>query len=217
MFGKKSEEQYIPEKPLKEDTARYFGGHLKYPLKSLGLFNPGESKTGVMGTLRLYSDRIEFEKQAIRKSNRWKIIIPFSSIDIESVQFVEKDSGSAIAIGGGLAGPGLFGLTGVGGALMSKMGDLHLLTIPYIDENGIKHAPKFLVKGAIRDKTQEWAQIIYDKLVELRKIRQIKDLPKSTIEDDIVEKLKKLKELYEAGILSEEEYNQKKRELLDKL
>jgi hypothetical protein len=204
------------EKPLKQDSARYFGGHLKYPLKSPGIFSPGESKTGIIGTLKLFQDRIEFEKQAIRKSQRWKIVIPFSAIDIEQVQFIEKDSGKALAIGGGIANPSFIGTLGIGGGLITKWGDMQLLVIPYTDENGIKHAPRFLIKGVIRDKTQEWAQIIYEKLVELNKTK-FKETLETTQENDIIDKLKKLKELYEAGILTEEEYIQKKKELLDKL
>ncbi len=66
----------VDEKPIKQDVARYFGGHLKYPLKSGRFFDMGDTtKTGVDGWLRLSHDRIEFEKSALRQSKRWKIII----------------------------------------------------------------------------------------------------------------------------------------------
>lgn len=204
-------------KPIKEDTAKYFGGHLKYPLKSGGLFDFGDStKTGIIGKLKLYEDRIEFEHQALRKSKRWKIVIPFERIDIENVEYIERDSGTAVAIGGGMAGPGLIGPMGVGGGLISKVGDMVLLVIPYTDENGIKHAPRFQIKGVIRDKTQEWAEILYDKIAEVARTRKEGEITiqvKSS-EDEIIEKLKKLKELYDAGILTDEEFEEKKRRLL---
>ncbi|NPA71985.1 MAG: SHOCT domain-containing protein [Gammaproteobacteria bacterium] len=169
-----------------------------------------------MGTIKLFNDRIEFEKQALRKSQRWKIVIPFSAIDVSQVHFAEKDSGKAIVTGGGFAWPGLFGVDGFGGGLITKFGDLQLLVIPYTDENGIKQAPRFLIKGAIRDKTREWAQVIYEKLAELSRSKS-QNVIEAAQEDEIVEKLKKLKELYESGILTEEEYAQKKKELLEKL
>ena len=158
------------EKPIKQDMARYFGGHLKYPLKSGRFFDMGDTtKTGVEGWLRLFHDRIEFEKSALRQSKRWRIIIPFESILVDNVTFVEKDSGDATVIGGGIATPVPFSPIGVGtgGGFISKIGNLNLLVIPYIDENGIKHAPKFQIKGLIRDKTQEWAEALYEKLTEL--------------------------------------------------
>ncbi|RLI77426.1 hypothetical protein DRP04_11410 [Archaeoglobales archaeon] len=115
-----------------------------------------------------------------------------------------------------MAGPGLIGPMGVGGGLISKVGDMVLLVIPYTDENGIKHAPRFQIKGVIRDKTQEWAEILYDKIAEVARTRKEGEITiqvKSS-EDEIIEKLKKLKELYDAGILTDEEFEEKKRRLL---
>jgi len=204
------------DKPLKQDLARYFGGHLKYPLKS------NETKTGVHGWLRLFNDRIEFEKDALRKSKRWKIIIPFESILVDHVTFVEKDLGDATVIGGGIASPIPLSPipmgVGTGWGFISKVDNLNLLVIPYVDENGIKHAPRFQIKGLIRDKTQEWAEILYEKLVELnrRKLKTKKNYS-SVNADDVLEKLKKLKELHDAGILTDEEFEEKKKKLLDML
>jgi len=209
------------EKPIKQDMARYFGGHLKYPLKSGKFFDiGGTTKTGVNGWLRLFDDRIEFEKDALRSSKRWKIVIPFESILVDNVTFVEKDSGDATVIGGGIASPVPFlpipmGV-GTGGGFISRIGNLNLLVIPYVDENGIKHAPRFQIKGLIRDKTQEWAEILYEKLAELnrRKLKTKKNYS-SVNADDVLEKLKKLKELHDAGILTDEEFEEKKKKLLD--
>ncbi|AGK61393.1 hypothetical protein Asulf_01406 [Archaeoglobus sulfaticallidus PM70-1] len=211
------------EKPLKQDIARYFGGHLKYPLKSGRFFDiGGTTQTGVNGWLRLFHDRIEFEKSALRQSKRWKIIIPFESILVDNVTFVEKDSGDATAIGGGMATPIPFSPipigVGAGGGFISKIGNLNLLVIPYMDENGIKHAPRFQIKGLIRDKTQEWAEALYEKLAELnRRKSEIERNYRSSEEADVFEKLKKLKELHDAGILTDEEFEEKKKKLLDML
>lgn len=206
------------EKPIKQDTARYFGGHLKYPLKSGRFFDVGgTTKTGVNGWLRLFDDRIEFEKDALRSSKRWKIVIPFENILVDNVTFVERDSGDATAIGGGIASPVPFSPIGVGTGwgFISKIGNLNLLVIPYVDENGIKHAPRFQIKGLIRDKTQEWAEILYEKLAELnrRKLKTGKNY--KSLNDDVLEKLKKLEELHDAGILTDEEFEEKKKKLLD--
>jgi hypothetical protein len=164
------------EKPLKRDMAYYFGGHLKYALKSGRFFDVGgTTKTGVTGELRLYDDKIEFEKSAIRASEKWKISIPFDKIIADKVGFVEKEGGKAVGVGGGLGGPSLvspmFG--GLGGGFMSKYGDKNLLVIPYEDENGINHAPSFQIKGVIRDKTPEWSEVIYNKLVETKRKKNI--------------------------------------------
>lgn len=159
------------EKPLKRDMANYFGGHLKYALKSGGFFDVGgTTKTGVMGELRLYGDRIEFENRAII-SKRWKISIPFDKIITDEVGFTEKDQGNAVGVGGGLGGPSLITpmAWGIGGGFMSKYGNMNLLVIPYEDENGINHAPSFQIKGVIRDKTPEWSEVIYNKLVETKR------------------------------------------------
>jgi len=83
-------------KPIKEDDAIYFGGHLKYPLKSGRFFDMGgTTKTGVRGRLAFFDDRMEF------KTRKWKIIIPFENILVDNVGFEEKDSGKASIIGGG--------------------------------------------------------------------------------------------------------------------
>ena len=104
----------------------------------------GTTKTGIFGQLRLFHDRIEFEKHAFRTSKRWKIVTPFESILVDNVTFVEKDSGDATVIGGGITTPVPFSpiSIGVGTGVISKIGNLNLLVIPYIDENGIKHAPR---------------------------------------------------------------------------
>ncbi|WP_230972511.1 SHOCT domain-containing protein [Archaeoglobus neptunius] len=204
--------------PIKEDAATYFGGHFKYPLKSGRFFDiGGTTKTGIVGRLALFDDRIEFT------TRKWRIIIPLENILVDYVRFEEKDSGKASVIGGG-GGVGVplspipIGM-GFGGGFLSKEGNLSLLVIPYMDEHGIKHAPRFQIKGLVRDKTEEWAKLLYEKLVEIKKqkSKELKETKQSSEALDVFEKLKKLKELYDAGILTNEEFEEKKRELLDML
>lgn len=204
--------------PIKEDTATYFGGHLKYPLKSGRLFDiGGTTKTGVIGRLALFDDRIEFT------TRKWRIVIPLENILVNDVGFEEKDSGKANVIGGG-GGIGIplspipIGM-GFGGGFVSKEGNLSLLVIPYVDEHGIKHAPRFQIKGLVRDKTEEWTKLLYEKLVEIKKqkSKELEETKQSSEAFDVFEKLKKLKELHDAGILTDEEFEEKKRKLLDLL
>ncbi len=204
--------------PIKEDTATYFGGHLKYPLKSGGLFDiGGTTKTGVIGRLALFDDRIEFT------TRKWRIVIPLENILVDNVGFEEKDSGKANIIGGG-GGVGIpispipIGM-GFGGGFVSKEGNLSLLVVPYVDEHGIKHAPKFQIKGLVRDKTEEWAKLLYEKLVEIKKqkLKELEGTKQSSEALDVFEMLKKLKELHDAGILTDEEFEEKKRKMLNLL
>jgi hypothetical protein len=200
----------------KEADAKYFGGHFKYPLKSGGIFDTGGStKTGVFGKLTLYDNKIVFEKQSVSKSNKWSITIPFDQVDFESVGYHEKDSGNATAIGGGMTG---FDSIGIGGGLISKTGNMNLVVLPYIDENGIKQAPKFQIKGFVKDKTEEWAQILYEKIVEMKKRESKNKLSVNTnSNNDFAIKIKNLKSMYENGLLSDEEFESKKQSLLDQI
>ncbi len=88
-----------------------------------------------------------------------------------------------------------------------------------MDEHGIKHAPRFQIKGLVRDKTEEWAKLLYEKLVEIKKqkSKELEETKQSSDALDVFEKLKKLKELHDAGILTDEEFEEKKRKLLDLL
>lgn len=212
-FGRMIDERELI--PIKEDLATYFGGHFKYPLKSGRFFDlGGTTKTGVSGRLALFNDRMEFI------TRNWRIVIPFENILVEDVGFEEKDSGKASVIGGGGGisvplSPIPIGM-GYGGGFISKEGNLNLLVIPYEDEHGIKHAPRFQIKGLVRDKTEEWAKLLYEKLVEIRRKSKELEGPKQSSEAlDVFEKLKKLKELHDVGILTDEEFEEKKKKLLD--
>lgn len=200
----------------REDSATYFGGHFKYPLKSDGLFKfGGTTKTGVFGKLILFDDKIVFEKPSAKKSKQWSITIPFNRIDFESLGYQEKDTGFATVVGGGMSG---FGSIGLGGGFISKLGNMNLLVFPYLDENGIKHAPKFQVKGLVHDKTNEWAQILYEKIVEMKEVKsEKKKSVNSESEDDFTVKIKKLKFMYENGLITDEEFELKKKYLLDQI
>lgn len=203
-------------KNQREDRATYFGGHFKYPLKSDGLLNIGETtKTGVFGKLILFDDKIVFENLYAKKSKQWSITIPFDRLDFESLGYEEKDTGFATVVGGGMSA---FGSIGLGGGFISKLGNMNLLVFPYLDENGIKQAPKFQVKGLVHDKTNEWAQIIYDKIVEIKKVKSEKKEPvNSESEDDFTVKIKKLKSMYENGLITDEEFESKKKYILDQI
>jgi len=108
---------------------------------------------------------------------------------------------------------------GFGGGFVSKEGNLSLLVVPYVDEHGIKHAPRFQIKGLIKDKTDEWAELLYEKLVDIKKqkSKELEGAKQSSEALDVFEKLKKLKELHDAGILTNEEFEEKKKKLLDLL
>lgn len=108
---------------------------------------------------------------------------------------------------------------GFGGGFISKEGNLSLLVVPYVDEHGIKHAPRFQIKGLIRDKTEEWVKLLYGRLVEIKKqkSKELGETKQRSEAFDVFEKLKKLKELHDAEILTDEEFEEKKRKLLDLL
>ncbi len=187
-------------------------------MKSGRLFDiGGTTKTGVIGRLSLFDDRIEFI------ARKWRIVIPFENILVDDVGFEEKDSGKATVIGGG-GGIGVplspipIGMS-FGGGFISKEGNLSLLVVPYVDEHGIKHTPRFQIKGLVRDKTEEWAKLLYGRLVEIKKqkSKELEETKQRSEAFDVFEKLKKLKELHDAEILTDEEFEEKKRKLLDLL
>jgi Short C-terminal domain len=72
----------------------------------------------------------------------------------------------------------------------------------------------FAKGGSLEDFDLKWAKKQYDE--ELQKGKQVakEATAKTESQDDIVSKLKKLNELKEAGILSEEEFAQMKGKLL---
>ena len=64
------------------------------------------------------------------------------------------------------------------------------------------------------DKTEQ-SKIVGAAIAKKAKEKKIKEEPKKKMKDDIVQQLKDLKELYDSGALTKQEYKKAKKKLLD--
>ena len=186
---------------LKEQRAVYYGGHKVY-------LGGGKFIDGQEGILTLYEKDLFFTKDAFRSSNRWQITIPLESVIIEDWEIDEKIRRKGI-VGGGLGfGGGLFG-----GGVIHESGRAHDIIIPYTDENGITHAPRFGVPSLTGNAIKEWTKLVYEQLVKIHQKQS--NSSKTILDNNKHEKsIEILKLRLASGEITKQEF-QELREILD--
>lgn len=166
----------------------YYGGHKAY--LAGGMFNDFQG-----GNLTLTQNYLMFV------CRKFRIEIPLKSIIIEDWKVDEKTRRKTVS-GGGLA----FGLFG-GYGTIKESGKGHDIVVPYIDENGIAQAPRFGVASLSGNAIREWAQAIYQQLVNVSKENKAQKTDSSEerhSESD--EPLKLLKMRLAKGEITKEEF-----------
>ena len=160
-----------PDDLLFAESGSYYGGHLEHSIEKF-----------VDGYIGITKNSIIFVNIAIRKKNKWFIKIPFDKIIVNEIKekmediYSTKETIASIYAFGGLG----------------MKGKQNIITIPYIDKNGIKQEPKFSVKKKHREK---FSTIFYERLTKLAKKIKTKKVP----EED---PLKILKLRYAKGEIS---------------
>jgi hypothetical protein len=107
-------------------SARYWGGHFLYPIKTVE-----------MGEIEVNKNSIMFVKYGLLKRPEWSIEIPLGKVEWKKVsQAIEED--------------GIYSIT--------------CFTIPFKDEKGIRHQPKFSIETS---STRElFSKFLYERLAK---------------------------------------------------
>jgi hypothetical protein len=206
--------------PIMEGKGRYYGGHKKF----VPVYGKGDRST-------FYLTKDYFVSSATFGSPKYQIRIPLDTVQLPELSITKEESQgykfSGEAVGGAIGLP--FSVLGVGtfGGILREADKKHTIVLPYIDENGILQEPRFdayAVENKLVDNaTAEWAKIIYDRLVEIHKKKpkekptKIEKAPQESKAESPIDQIKKLAELRDAKIISEKEFQAKKRELLKKI
>jgi hypothetical protein len=204
---------------LMEGKGEYHGGHKKY----VPVYSKGD-------TCNFYLTKDYFVSSSIFGS-AYQIRIPLDTVQLPELGVTQEESKgykfSGKGVGGAIGLP--LSLVGFGhfGGIMREDGKRHVIVLPYIDENGILQEPRFTAYR-VKDKpvdnaTAEWAKVIYDRLVEIHKKKpkekptKIEKAPQESKTESPLDQIKKLAELRNAKIISEKEFQTKKKKLLQKI
>jgi hypothetical protein len=105
-------------------------------------------------------------------NKKWDIIIPLKDIAIDRWRVDEITRRKQISgIGGSYEEYGI----GVGTGVIHDSGKAHNLVVAYIDQNSIPQEPRFGVPSLGGKAVREWSIMLYEKVVEAKKLRMIRD------------------------------------------
>lgn len=189
LFGKKKVEGAIDTY-----TVGYLGGHPDY------LKDPNKlKKTWIK--FNLYDDKFEFENKDWFKG----VIIPANKI--KDVAIVERQIGGLDALG-------------VGMLASNSLKQPNNINISYVDENNQDVVIRFemfsggSVWGTAK-KCQEFMDLLVSKQIRSQFMKEGNSSGGNAQTESITEKLEKLASLKEKGIITEEEFQEKKKALLE--
>ncbi len=91
-------------------SARYWGGHFLYPIKTIEI-----------GEITVNKHAIIFTKYGLLRRMEWNIEIPLNKVEWSKISHATEDDG-------------LYNIT--------------CFTIPFKDENGVRHNPKFSIESS---------------------------------------------------------------------
>jgi len=192
----------------------YYGGHKAYPAGGF----LSEEETGHMYLTKNYFIFIKpsFWGRAIK----WGIWIPLEKVQLAGYD-IRDEARRINLLGGGIGGELGAGLEGgLFGGTLHKSGKKHEIVLPYVDENGILQIPRFGVASIFGGAIKEWAKAIYERIVEIQKEKRSRITGKASEASEvasILDQIKKLGELRELGLITEEEFQEKKKKLLEKI
>lgn len=157
---------------------------------------------------------------------------PLGKEDFISYQLLaEESSKDAVStIGRGLIGSALFGHAGISASLTGKENKVYTVKVdwdkdiykdskPSILELDSGFYKTFMLKCARTEEDQKEVERIKRILHPERYTQEVQETNQNTTSDttDIKSKLKELKSMFEEDLITEEEYNNKKQELLSKM
>ncbi len=158
---------------------------------------------------------------------------PLGKGDFTSYQILTEESSkdTVSTVGRGLIGSALFGHAGISASLTGKENKIYTIKVywdkdiykdsdPSILELDSDFYKTFMLKCARTEEDQKEFEEIKRMLHPERykqEVQEIENKDKSSDATDIKSKLKELKSMYEEDLITEEEYNKKKQELLSKM
>ena len=190
-LGEFSKKEEIP-RLIEEYSVTYLGGHPAYPKSKLGKI-----------TFQLFDDRFEFHPTGGTKNWFDALTIPYS--DTHDLEIVQRQVGTVEGILGGLDSRQL-----------NQANNIH---IQYDDSDGTTILIRLeMLTGFTKNRQAKNCRELEDQL-HINSIRS-KFKPKEGASQNasgIPELLEKLASLMEKGILTQEEFDQKKKELLTRM
>ncbi len=158
---------------------------------------------------------------------------PMTKNNIENYQILTEESNKDITstVGRGLIGSALFGHAGISASLTGKENKIYTIRIDWDQDCGEKNREPsileldsdfyktFMLKCARTEEDQKEYEEIKRIMYPKRYTQKSQETSKSSSTNaaDIKSKLKELKTMFEEDLITEEEYNNKKQELLSKI
>lgn len=158
---------------------------------------------------------------------------PMTKNNIENYQILTEESNKDITstVGRGLIGSALFGHAGISASLTGKENKIYTIRIdwdqdcseknrePSILELDSDFYKTFMLKCARTEEDQKEYEEIKRIMYPERYTQKSQEMSKNSSVNaiDIKSKLKELKSMFEEDLITEEEYNNKKQELLGKM
>ncbi len=158
---------------------------------------------------------------------------PMTKNNIENYQILtEESSKDAVStVGRGIIGSALFGHAGISASLTGKENKIYTIRIDWDQDCGEKNREPsileldsdfyktFMLKCARTEEDQKEYEEIKRILHPERYKQEVQEANQNTSANplDIKSKLKELKSMYEEDLITEEEYNNKRQELLSKM
>lgn len=153
---------------------------------------------------------------------------PIDSCDIVSHQLLSEETTKNVTstVGRGLLGSALFGFAGTSAALTGKEDKIYTIKVIWDDyKKGISREPsvfeldsefyKMFMMKCVRTPEEQKLFEDADLTQKLGVIQQTQPITNNT--SDIKSKLQQLKSMYEEELITEDEYNAKKQELLSQM
>lgn len=158
---------------------------------------------------------------------------PMTKDNIENYQILAEESSkdTVSTVGRGLLGSALFGHAGISASLTGKENKIYTIRIdwdqdcseknrePSILELDSDFYKTFMLKCARTEEDQKEYEEIKRIMYPERYTQEVQETSQNTTSDatDIKSKLKELKSMFEEDLITEEEYNDKRQELLGKM
>lgn len=158
---------------------------------------------------------------------------PMTKDNIENYQILTEESNrdAVSTVGKGLIGTALFGHAGISASLTGKENKIYTIRIDWDQDCGEKNREPsileldsdfyktFMLKCARTEEDQKEYEEIKHIMYPERYTQEVQETDQNTTSEttDIKSKLKELKSMFEENLITEEEYNSKKQELLNKM
>lgn len=150
--------------------------------------------------------------------------------DVVSYQILTEESSkdTVSTVGRGLLGATLFGHAGISASLTGKENKIYTIRIDWDQDSYKNREPSileldsdfyktFMLKCARTEEDQKEYEEIKRILHPERYAHELQETNKTATQPDTKSKLKELKSMFEEDLITEEEYNLKKQELLSKM